>query len=503
MKIEILKPQSVSERLNRKLRVCAYARVSTDHTDQKSSIAQQTDFYKEMILSNEDYEFVGVYTDQGISGYKEKRPGFQKMIAEARAGNIDLIITKSISRFARNTMTVLKFARELKELGIGIFFEIQGINTLSEAGELMMTVAAAFAQKESEDMSASGKLAYRHRYEQGIPVQYLERSFGYCKGENGEYQVDENDAKWIRAMYEKAAQGWKISRIRDYLKENNIKSVQGSDFDYGMVLQHLENEIYKGDYIMQKHYVNSDRKLVRNKGEVDSWYIENDHVPIVSKELWAKAQEQIQRWKALWAEESVVGELNTDTYPYMDKIFCAKCGWPLKRRVYSNGNKVCWTCSGMHRGTKAFCEGVNVLDAIIRSKGEITKNTYISKEGDDFKFVAESTWERTNKRKDATKMRKKKKAYAPELNTENYPHYKKIYCGKCGRVLTRHIGLANVFWVCSGQKKYTKKFCEGVSVKDDEVRSWGEIEGEIYVERSTDSNGKKCHSYSSHYKDRR
>ena len=165
----------------RKLKVCAYCRVSTDADEQENSLENQIRHYKDVIQSNPEYEYVGVYSDFAISGFKEKRPGLQQMLADARAGKIDLILTKSVSRFARNTTIVLQATRELKELNVGVFFELQNINTLSGEGELMLTILSAFAQAESESGSVGAKMVYQRKYEQGIPVQYLERSFGYTK----------------------------------------------------------------------------------------------------------------------------------------------------------------------------------------------------------------------------------------------------------------------------------------------------------------------------------
>lgn len=177
MKIQVIKSKRNIER--KKLRVCAYARVSTEAEEQENSLENQISYYKEFINNNSNYEFINVYYDFGISGFKEKRPGFQKMMQDARNGKIDLIITKSISRFARNTVTILKAIRELRELGVGIFFELQNINTITESGELLLTIMSAFAQAESDNYSSLAKLVYRRKYENGIPVHYLERSFGY------------------------------------------------------------------------------------------------------------------------------------------------------------------------------------------------------------------------------------------------------------------------------------------------------------------------------------
>ena len=183
MQIEVRKADMGKEK--KRLKVCAYARVSTEASEQENSLENQVSHYTEMIQSNPAYEFAGVYADFGISGFKESRPQFQKMMQDAKNGKIDLIITKSVSRFARNTAIVLKASRELKERNVGIFFELQNINTLTEAGELLLTILAAFAQAESESASESSKMAYLHRIENGEVVAYLERSYGYEKDENG------------------------------------------------------------------------------------------------------------------------------------------------------------------------------------------------------------------------------------------------------------------------------------------------------------------------------
>ena len=184
MEIQIREGNS---RQKQKLKVCAYCRVSTDADEQENSLENQIRHYKEVITSNPNYEYAGVYSDFAISGFKEKRPGLQKMLADARKGKIDLILTKSVSRFARNTSIVLEATRKLKELNVGVFFELQNINTLSGEGELMLTILAAFAQAESESGSVGAKMVYKRKYEAGIPVQYLERSFGFKKDERGLY----------------------------------------------------------------------------------------------------------------------------------------------------------------------------------------------------------------------------------------------------------------------------------------------------------------------------
>lgn len=489
-----LEIQVIRQQLNQKrLRVGAYCRVSTDVEEQENSLENQISHYESMITSNPMYELTEVYRDFGISGFKEKRPGFQKMMKDAKAGKMDLIITKSISRFARNTVTVLKAARELKEQGVGIFFELQNINTLTEAGELMLTVISAFAQAESENYSALAKLVYRRKYEKGIPVQYLERSFGYTKNEKGDFIPDPVEAKWVIKIYEMIADGYTTADVKRYLNEQKVKTARGAAFTESTVVRMVENEIYKGDFMMHKHYVNADRKLVRNQGQVDAWYVSRDHKPIVSKRLWQKAQDLLAIKRDYLAGGSVVGELNQDTYPYLNQIYCARCGYPLYRRVYSNGNRVSWECSGKKRFLKGFCTGINVPDSVIRSWGKFNGNIYLWKETDDlgkfkFEYVAESTWMKRNK--------VKKHDALVELNEVNFPYYKKIYCKKCGSRLVRLIqGNGNVLWICNGWKRKGKDFCSGIRISDKEIRSWGEIKTDIYIEGKDGNDGKKCYGY--------
>ena len=200
MRVKVInkRPASVLQ----KKRVCAYARVSTDSRRQEDSLENQMETYERLITGNPKYEFIGVFADQGISGYCENRPQFQRMMEKARAGEIDLIITKSISRFARNTVTVLKCARELKELGVGIFFEEQNINTLSGDGEMMLAVLASFAQEESRSMSENNKWSIRKKFERGKVMITTSRFLGYDKNEYGDLIVNRKEAEIVSLTFD-------------------------------------------------------------------------------------------------------------------------------------------------------------------------------------------------------------------------------------------------------------------------------------------------------------
>ena len=492
MEIHVIEPKMNTFN---KLRVCAYCRVSTEEEEQANSLENQMEHYEEEIRSNPSYEFAGIYHDFGISGFKENRPCFQKMLQAARDHEIDLIITKSVSRFCRNTDTLLKAVRELKDLGVGVIFELQHINTLATSGEILLTVLAAFAQAESENYSALGKMVYTRKYEAGIPVQYLERSFGYDHGPSGEFLPDPGEAPWVKKIYELCADGYRPVQIARHLNEHGVHTKAGSVFTSSTVIRILENEIYKGDYIMHKYYVNAERKEVKNRGEVDAWYIKDDHPALVSRKLWDRAQERLSEMREYLATGSVVGSLDEETYPYKKQLFCAECGFPLYRRVYSNGNRVSWICSGEMRYLKKFCAGISVPDSIIRGWGELPGNVYIRSEKDQlgrttFRYVREKTWARDHKRKEPV-------VSAPELTTENYPYKEHIFCAGCGSKLTRSIGKhGDTIWTCNGRKHKSRAFCEGIRIPDDVIRGWGEIKHDIFISRKEDKHGQRSYSYS-------
>ena len=271
MKVRIINPNLQPK----KQKVCAYCRVSTRSDEQELSLENQTSTYERLIKSNSEYEFVGIYYDRAITGSKENRPGFQQMLSDARTGKIDLIITKSISRFARNTVTVLKYSREMKEIGVGIFFEEERINTLSSDGEVMLSTIAAFAEEELRSMSANQKWTIQKRYKEGLTN--AQSMMGYYKNEYGELAINEKQAKIIRRIYEMYISGDSTDKIAKKLNEENIPTYKNRKWSSGIVGQILKNEKYKGDCKLQKFYCPQPNRKVRNNGEVQSYYIKDDH----------------------------------------------------------------------------------------------------------------------------------------------------------------------------------------------------------------------------------
>lgn len=374
MRIKVIKPTKAVHQQKKK--VCAYVRVSTDSLQQEDSLENQTTYFKSFITANPEWEFVGIYSDQGISGYKENRPGFQKMIEDARAGNIDLIVVKSISRFARNTETVLKFTRELKSIGVGIFFELQNINTLSGAGELMLTILAAFAQAESEGASANAKMTYKRKFESGIPAHGLESTFGYKANAQGDIVVDEEKAAVVRQMFDLAEQGIWPSKIKQYLNKNGVPGCAGGDWDDTAVFRVLHNVSYKGDLILQKTYRDSRRKQRKNEGQVDQWYIAENHQPIVPPKQWDKVQE-ILRKRSEHLQKPAPSKpdkprSSRNTYPLSNLIYCPICGEKLIHK-WGKGKNEYWACKTNLKVGKDACKGVWLPAEVANDWGEITE----------------------------------------------------------------------------------------------------------------------------------
>lgn len=385
MRIKVIKPTKAVRQQKKK--VCAYVRVSTDSLQQEDSLENQTTYFKGFITANPEWEFVGIYSDQGISGYKENRPGFQKMIEDARAGNIDLIVVKSVSRFARNTETVLKFSRELKSIGVGIFFQLQNINTLSGAGELMLTVLAAFAQAESEGASDNAKMTYKRKFESGIPAHGLECTFGYKASAQGDIVVDEEKAAVVRQIFDLAEQGIWPSKIKQYLNKNGVPGCAGGDWDDTAVFRVLHNVSYKGDAILQKTYTDSRRKRHKNEGQVDQWYIAENHQPIVPPDQWDKVQEILQmRSEHLQTPAPPKPDKprsSRNTYPLSNLIYCPICGEKLIHK-WGKGKNEYWACKTNLKVGKDACKGIWLPAEVANSWGEITEPIVVVQYEDEY-----------------------------------------------------------------------------------------------------------------------
>ena len=261
----------------KKLRVAAYARVSTDNEEQEGSYEIQVEYYTSLIKGNPDWEFAGVYADDGISGtYTAKRGGFMQMIDDCRARKIDMILTKSISRFARNTVDCLNFTRELKELNIAVKFEKENINTLDASGEVLLTIMAALAQQESESLAANVRIGIKFRNEQG-KVQVNHNWFlGYTKDEDGKLIIEPAQAEIVRRIYREYLEGSNFRQIKESLEADGLKNGAGHlKWQESNIKQILTNEKYIGDALLQKTwtYNTLEKKRRKNKSDAPQYYV--------------------------------------------------------------------------------------------------------------------------------------------------------------------------------------------------------------------------------------
>ena len=496
MEIQVIKPRS--EQKDKKLRVCAYARVSTGADEQENSLENQMATYEDLIKANPAYEFVGLYHDFGISGFKERRPGYQKMMHDCRAGKIDLIITKSVSRFARNTVTLLKSVRELKSLGVGIYFELQNINTLSSEGEVMLTIIAAFAQAEVEDGSANAKMTYKRKFEAGIPAARIEEVFGFAPGNKGEITIDKEAAKVIRLMFDLAEQGIWPSRIATYLNKKGYKTATGVEWNTAGVFRVLKREYYIGDVLMQRTYLDAERVRHKNNGEVDRYYIKNNHPAIVTRKQWNKVQEILQeRSEYLAADrpERKMGGDSHNTYELSGLLYCPHCGKMLHHRVYNKGKNISWCCgTRIKKGVKS-CKGVSVLEKIAEEQDITEPTTVIKKKDkygqDTYSFIPKAEFEASGACK--YELKKSNKLYSHST----YPLSGKLYCGKCGSLMHHNWSWKHEeFWWCGARVKQGPEACEGIKIPGAIADSWN-IDSEVIVYEEVDENGETSYSYKS------
>ena len=327
-----------------KLRVAAYCRVSTDSDEQLVSLETQINHYESYINTNPDWEFAGLYYDEGITGTKkEKRPELLKMIADCENKKIDFIVTKSISRFARNTTDCLELVRKLINLGIFIYFEKENINTGSMESELMLSILSGLAESESISISENSKWSIKRRFQNGtFKISYP--PYGYDTVD-GRMVVNESQAEIVRFVFAEILSGKGTHKIAEELNNRNIPSKKGGRWTATTIRGMVCNEKYTGDAIFQKTYTDAHFNRHNNYGEKDQYLIKNHHEPIISHEDFEAAQEVIeQRGKEKGIKKQ--HEKYQNRYPFSGKIICGQCGGTFKRRIHSSGrHKIAWCCS--------------------------------------------------------------------------------------------------------------------------------------------------------------
>lgn len=283
----------------KKLRVAAYCRVSTEQEEQQSSYAAQIAYYTDKISQNKDWELAGIFADEGITGTStKKRDEFLKLMALCEKGKIDMVLTKSVSRFSRNTLDAITYIRKLKAKGIPIIFEKEGINTMQMASEMALCFLSGFAQAESESISRNVTWGKRQSFKNGnVPFQY-KRLLGYEKGEDGQPKVVPEEAEMVKRIFRSYYAGASISKIKKSLEADGIPSPTGKEKWSPGVLQYmLRNERYIGDALLQKTYVVDciTKETRKNNGEIPQYYVTGNHEPIISRDLFNLVQEEIAR----------------------------------------------------------------------------------------------------------------------------------------------------------------------------------------------------------------
>lgn len=304
-------------------RVAAYARVSTDSEEQETSFEAQVDYYTKYIAERSDWQFVKVYTDEGISAVNtKKREGFKCMIADALDGKIDLIITKSVSRFARNTVDSLQTIRALKEHHIECFFEKEAIWTFDGKGELLITIMSSLAQEESRSISQNVTWGQRKRFADGKVTMPYKQFLGYKKGSDGRPEIVESEAKVVRDIYHQYLNGTTVREIAKTLTAKGILTPGGKEiWSVSTIMSILQNEKYKGEALLQKSFCEDflTKKMVKNEGQVPQYYVENSHPAIIPIEVFEMVQMEV-------AKNRSRGKGRVGGSCYSDRIFCGTCG---------------------------------------------------------------------------------------------------------------------------------------------------------------------------------
>lgn len=341
-------------------RVAAYARVSTGKDAMLHSLSAQVSYYSQLIQSHDGWLYCGVFSDEAYSGTKENRDGFRELLEECRAEKIDMVITKSISRLARNTVTLLQTVRELKLLGVDIFFEEQNLHTMSADGELMMTILASYAQEESRSASENQKWRVRQSFQKGELVNFR-FMFGYNIS-NGKISINPFEASVVQEIYSRVIKGESFSSISRDLEARNIPRVFGGPWDERRIRDLVANEKYTGNALLQKYFRNNylEKKSIKNTGELPMYYAEGTHPAIIDEETFGAAQvvlDDLEEKAKTWQKRK--------TGVFTGHIVCCKCGRNFKR-VISNGT-VGWNCSTYQRYGKTACKSKKIPEETLKS----------------------------------------------------------------------------------------------------------------------------------------
>lgn len=355
-----------------KLRVAAYCRVSTDSDEQATSYETQIEHYTNYISMNPDWVLAGIFADDGISGTNtKKREEFNRMIDECNAGNIDMIVTKSISRFARNTLDCLKYIRQLKEKNIPVFFEKENINSMDSKGEVMLTIMASLAQQESQSLSQNVKLGLQYRYQQGKVQINHNRFLGYTKDKNGNLAIDPEQAEVVKRIYREYLEGLSMDKISAGLERDGILTGAGNPKWHTITINKiLRNEKYIGDALLQKTFTTDflTKKRIKNNGTVPKYYVENNHEGIIPRDLYMLVQEELVRRRVVHTCPNGKKRSYSCNHCFAQIVFCGECG-EMYRRIHWNNRgvkSIVWRCISRLEGTEHACRSRTVNELLLQ-----------------------------------------------------------------------------------------------------------------------------------------
>ena len=340
------------------IRVAAYARVSSGKDAMLHSLSAQVSYYNNLIQNHPGWIFCGIYADEAVTGTKDSRDQFQKLLADCRAGMVDLVITKSISRFARNTVTLLQTVRELKNLGVDVYFEEQNIHSLSSDGELFLTILASYAQEESRSASENQKWRVRDKFRNGIP--WSGTILGYRYGTDG-YVIEPTEAETVRLIFESYLQGMGLVSIAKLLNAQSRTSRYGRPWGKSSIMRVLRNSTYTGNLLLQKTYSENHltKRTRQNNGELPKYYIEDAHEAIIPLRQFNAVQEEIQRR----AKKHYTPNATKKQYPFTRKLVCAGCGKHYRRKVTATGPT--WICPTYNTQGKAACPSKRIPESTL------------------------------------------------------------------------------------------------------------------------------------------
>lgn len=361
--------QKVMQELRPKKRVCAYCRVSTDSTKQHNSYIAQVEYYKSYIGKREDWEFAGIFADEAKSGTQVKsRDEFIRMMKKCENGNIDIIVTKSVTRFARNTIDSIEAIRKLKALSVTIYFEKENINTMSEQSEQMLTILSSLAQGESESISTNNRWGIQKRFRDGsYNVSCV--AYGYTKNEDGELIINEGEAEVVRRIFKDYLNGKGSYVIARNLSNDNVSPIRTAEkWNENVVKDILQNPIYEGDLILQKTYTTEVLPYTKkkNRGEMPQFFIKDNHEPIITREQGMMVREIYEyRRKQMGIDDS--GKCQ-NRYELSSKIICTECGGTFRRQKIYIGKpyeKIQWSCKN-HIESIAQCKMKPIREDVIK-----------------------------------------------------------------------------------------------------------------------------------------